>query len=104
MAYTKEDFAAARGAKGPAPPPPSTPAAEPTGQKPTDYNDSFRGRKAHTDFADPCALAREQSMKCLDDNAYDKGKCTAFFQAYRDCKKTWINQRRDDRRAGKDVA
>ena len=90
----------------PPPPPvdPSQPA--PTGQKPTSYDDAFRSREAHTKFADPCALAREvrttrvpadsrwrrrgrrkrkltvrpldgqESMKCLDKNAYDKSKCT----------------------------
>jgi hypothetical protein len=34
---------------------------KPTGQKPTSYNDSFRGRSAHTEFADPCELARQVS-------------------------------------------
>lgn len=32
---------------------------KPTGQTPTSYNDSFRGRSAHTEFADPCELARQ---------------------------------------------
>ncbi|POY70119.1 hypothetical protein BMF94_6893 [Rhodotorula taiwanensis] len=90
------------------PPPPPKPVDPtlplPTGQKPTSYTDAFRGREAHTKFADPCALAREESMKCLDKNAYDKQKCTTFFEAYRDCKKDWLNQRREDRRAGLDVA
>lgn len=88
------------------PPPPPKPVDPtlplPTGQKPTSYTDAFRGREAHTKFADPCALAREvrrscrsrrspreaglltamlpdpeqESMKCLDKNAYDKQKCT----------------------------
>ncbi|GAA5870713.1 hypothetical protein JCM1840_006782 [Sporobolomyces johnsonii] len=84
-------------------PPPSAPPV-PTGQKPASYTDAFRGREAHTKFADPCAVAREESMKCLDRHAYDKPKCNEFFQAYRDCKKEWLNQRREDRRAGKDVA
>ncbi|GAA5956256.1 hypothetical protein JCM8115_001669 [Rhodotorula mucilaginosa] len=89
----------------PPPPPPVDPSQPaPTGQKPTSYDDAFRSREAHTKFADPCALAREESMKCLDKNAYDKSKCTRFFEAYRDCKKDWLSQRREDRRAGLDVA
>lgn len=36
-------------------------------------------------------------MKCLDDNAYDRSKCTDVFSQYRECKKAWINQRRNDR-------
>ncbi|ORY92566.1 hypothetical protein BCR35DRAFT_298024 [Leucosporidium creatinivorum] len=77
---------------------------KPTGQKPGSYNDSFRGRSAHTEFADPCELARQESMTCLDRNSYNKSKCVDFFQAYRDCKKVWLEQRREDRRQGKDVA
>ncbi|GAA5966669.1 hypothetical protein JCM3765_007268 [Sporobolomyces pararoseus] len=82
----------------------SDPADTPTGARPTSYDDAFRGREAHSKFADPCAQAREESMKCLDRHSYDKPKCTEFFQAYRDCKKEWLNQRREDRRAGKNVA
>ncbi|CEQ40237.1 SPOSA6832_01836 [Sporobolomyces salmonicolor] len=83
-----------------APPPSPTPAPVPTGQKPSSYTDTFRGRDAHSKFADPCEVAREESMRCLDRHAYDKSKCTE----YRDCKKEWLNQRREDRRAGRDVA
>ncbi|SCV67758.1 BQ2448_5369 [Microbotryum intermedium] len=77
---------------------------QPTGQAPASYNDAFRSRSAESEFADPCEIARQQSMKCLDRNSYNKSKCTDFFQAYRDCKQTWLTQRREDRRAGKDVA
>ncbi|KAM0746054.1 hypothetical protein T439DRAFT_360633 [Meredithblackwellia eburnea MCA 4105] len=84
-------------------PPPRAKAA-PTGQIPADYNDTLRSREAISKFADPCETARKESMKCLDDNSYQKSKCTDFFQAYRDCKKDWLDQRRADRRAGMDVA
>lgn len=73
----------------------------PTGQKPGSYADSFRGRSAHSEFADPCEIARQvctcvcaasgtgplaalsidrslplkESMKCLDRNSYNKSKC-----------------------------
>ncbi|GAA5970796.1 hypothetical protein JCM11641_004458 [Rhodosporidiobolus odoratus] len=109
MAYSKDDFTGARFSKPAEPSTSSSSAADgenttPTGVKPADYTNTLRGRGAHTEFADPCAVAREESMKCLNDNAYDKAKCTDFFMAYRDCKKTWLEQRREDRRAGKDVA
>lgn len=55
--------------------------ATPTGQTPADYHDVFKGRSSHSKFADPCDVAREESMKCLDKNAYNKAKCTTFFQA-----------------------
>lgn len=35
-----------------------TPTDSPSGQKPTSYTDAFRGREAHTKFADPCDQAR----------------------------------------------
>lgn len=34
------------------------------------------GRSAHSKFSDPCDKAREESMKCLDKNAYNRAKCT----------------------------
>lgn len=36
-----------------------------------------------------CDEERQNSMNCLDVNNYDKTKCSEFFQAYKDCKKTW---------------
>lgn len=37
------------------------------------------GGKAPSKFTDPCAKAAKMSMKCLDDNAYDRSKCGALF-------------------------
>ncbi|KAI0704306.1 hypothetical protein BC835DRAFT_1262118 [Cytidiella melzeri] len=54
-------------------------------------------------FVDPCEEAAKASYKCLDKFDYDRDKCTDFFQAYRDCKKTWMEQRKADRRAGRAV-
>ncbi|KAH9991132.1 hypothetical protein BJV77DRAFT_946650, partial [Russula vinacea] len=48
----------------------------------------------------PCAEASKASMDCLNRHDYDRDKCLDFFQAYRDCKKAWMNQRKEDRRAG----
>lgn len=53
--------------------------------------------KTPSKFTDPCAHAAKLSMKCLDDNAYDRSKCGDVFNQYRECKKAWINQRRQDR-------
>lgn len=38
----------------------------------------------------PCEEAAKASYKCLDRFDYDRDKCTDFFQAYRDCKKSWV--------------
>ncbi|GAK66267.1 cytochrome c oxidase-assembly factor cox23 [Moesziomyces antarcticus] len=53
--------------------------------------------KTPSKYTDPCAHAAKLSMKCLDDNAYDRSKCADAFNQYRECKKAWINQRRTDR-------
>ncbi|SOV01617.1 related to COX23 - protein with function in mitochondrial copper homeostasis [Ustilago sp. UG-2017a] len=53
--------------------------------------------KTPSKFTDPCAHAAKLSMKCLDDHAYDRSKCGDIFNQYRECKKAWINQRRQDR-------
>lgn len=37
------------------------------------------GGKTPSKYTDPCAKAAKMSMKCLDDNAYDRTKCGALF-------------------------
>lgn len=53
---------------------------------------------------DPCDVARKESMKCLDKNNYNREACSDFFRNYRECKKTWLDQRREDRRNGLDAS
>jgi len=38
---------------------------------------------------DPCWRENKLSMRCLDENDYDKGKCQAEFENYRTCKGFW---------------
>ncbi|EPQ26662.1 uncharacterized protein PFL1_05642 [Pseudozyma flocculosa PF-1] len=71
-------------------------------QQPDDYSKpedfvKVMGGKTPSKFTDPCAKAAKQSMKCLDDNNYDRTKCGEVFNQYRECKKAWTNQRRTDR-------
>ncbi|KAG9018411.1 Mitochondrial copper homeostasis protein [Tulasnella sp. JGI-2019a] len=42
-------------------------------------------------------------MKCLDRNNYNKGACSAYFDAYKECKKAWMQRRKDDMRNGKNL-
>ena len=65
---------------------------------------------------DPCLAASTASMKCLDNNDYNRDECLEYFKAYRECKSQWyvtgnicvhltdneyrLKQRRADRRAG----
>ncbi|KAG8888238.1 Mitochondrial copper homeostasis protein [Tulasnella sp. 403] len=86
------------------------------------YIEAFKKREAYTKFVDPCAGASKASLKCLDQNNYNKSACTAYFEAYKECKKAWVGdspspftvlahekhhlqmeERKRDRRAGKEV-
>ncbi|EDR14099.1 uncharacterized protein LACBIDRAFT_244368 [Laccaria bicolor S238N-H82] len=69
--------------------------------KPLNYREQFSGRHVSSKFIDPCAAASKASMDCLNRNNYDRDACLDYFQAYRDCKNSWIQQRKDDRRAGR---
>ncbi|KAF9178491.1 hypothetical protein BGZ51_008152 [Haplosporangium sp. Z 767] len=46
--------------------------------------------KAQSHYMDPCRAQTKASMKCMDDNNYDKRRCTRFFKDYSDCKKKWV--------------
>ncbi|KAF9429926.1 Mitochondrial copper homeostasis protein [Podila epigama] len=54
--------------------------------------------KAQSHFMDPCRAQTKASMKCMDDNNYDKKRCTRFFKDYSDCKKKWLASLREERR------
>ncbi|EIW79252.1 hypothetical protein CONPUDRAFT_60192 [Coniophora puteana RWD-64-598 SS2] len=68
--------------------------------QPEDYHKKF---SVSLTSSFPCEGAAKASMKCMDKNNYDRDKCLDFFQAYRDCKKTWLEKKRTDRRSGRDV-
>ena len=36
--------------------------------------------------------AAKASMECMNRNDYKKYLCKDFFEAYRDCKKTWVSR------------
>jgi len=72
--------------------------------QPKPYKSKFQERKTYTEFADPCEEAAKASMDCLNRNDYKRSACVGFFEAYRDCKKAWTEERKADRRAGKDAS
>lgn len=47
--------------------------------KPRDWIPLMSGKTA-SKYADPCAHAAKASMKCLEDNQYDRSKCTKAFE------------------------
>ncbi|KAK3839227.1 MAG: hypothetical protein JOS17DRAFT_770335 [Linnemannia elongata] len=54
--------------------------------------------KAQSQYLDPCQAQTKASMKCMDENGFDKKKCTRFFKDYSDCKRKWLETLREDRR------
>lgn len=48
----------------------------------------------------PCMEESKASMKCLDENNYDKGRCKMYFEAYKECKKAWNERKATRRRQG----
>ncbi|KAI5895019.1 uncharacterized protein SCHCODRAFT_02618375 [Schizophyllum commune H4-8] len=66
---------------------------------PLDYKEQFQGAMT-SQYVDPCKAAQKASLKCLDRNNYERMPCQGYFEAYRECKKAWVEQRKADRRAG----
>ncbi|PQE10071.1 cytochrome c oxidase-assembly factor cox23 protein [Rutstroemia sp. NJR-2017a BVV2] len=50
------------------------------------------------EYLDPCQDLASRSLRCLHRNGGDKDLCTDYFQAYRDCKKRWIAERKEAKR------
>lgn len=50
----------------PRPAPIPQPQLAPSGQTPGSYTEAFRGREAHTKFADPCEIARQVRLAFLE--------------------------------------
>ncbi|KAH8093798.1 hypothetical protein BXZ70DRAFT_949228 [Cristinia sonorae] len=69
--------------------------------KPANYREKFKGRDVSSKFIDPCEAAAKASMDCMNKHDFNRNECLDYFQAYRDCKKTWMDQRKADRRAGR---
>ncbi|EAQ83122.1 hypothetical protein CHGG_10940 [Chaetomium globosum CBS 148.51] len=55
-----------------------------------DTKNKFEG-KDRSEFLDPCQEAAARSIRCLNRNGGDRTLCSDYFQAYRDCKKSWIS-------------
>ncbi|XP_063218027.1 coiled-coil-helix-coiled-coil-helix domain-containing protein 7 [Bacillus rossius redtenbacheri] len=53
-----------------------------------------------SDYNNPCLKEHRLSLKCLDDNSYDKEKCEIFFANYKVCKAFWTHVRNERKRQG----
>ena len=43
-----------------------------------------------TSSSSPCEAAAKASMDCLEKNDYKRSQCLHIFEAYKECKKTWV--------------
>ncbi|KAG9248310.1 hypothetical protein BJ878DRAFT_488637 [Calycina marina] len=69
---------------------------EPPEESPWDPKTSQKfENKRPGEYFDPCQEASARSMKCLHRNANNKEMCNDYFQAYRDCKKQWMAERKE---------
>ncbi|RAH82654.1 hypothetical protein BO86DRAFT_388494 [Aspergillus japonicus CBS 114.51] len=50
--------------------------------------------KSASEYFDPCQDFADRSLKCMKRNAFDREMCHDYFQAYRDCKKQWLTQKK----------
>ncbi|KAF2239362.1 hypothetical protein EV356DRAFT_502409 [Viridothelium virens] len=67
---------------------------------PTSWNTNAEAKfnsKRHSEYFDPCQEAAERSLRCMHRNGGDRDMCQDYFQAYRDCKKQWTEERRKAR-------
>ncbi|KAJ3811201.1 hypothetical protein EV368DRAFT_10896, partial [Lentinula lateritia] len=69
--------------------------------KPLNYREQFQVQRHTTRMLFPCEAASKATMACMNKHNYDREKCLDYFQAYRECKNAWIEQRKDDRRNGR---
>ncbi|OQO13135.1 hypothetical protein B0A48_02599 [Cryoendolithus antarcticus] len=79
--------------------------SESEGQKPADTETAWsKGKaeftgKSYSKYFDPCEEAAQRSLKCLRRNGGDRLMCTDYFEAYKDCKKSWMDEMKEAKRA-----
>lgn len=85
-----------KASKAPVPASDATAAAKPDDNS-GPWNEDKRRKfetKSKSEFFDPCQEAAQRSYKCLFRNGGDKAMCGEYFQAYRDCKQAWTDERK----------
>ncbi|KAI4800367.1 hypothetical protein E4T44_11522 [Aureobasidium sp. EXF-8845] len=56
------------------------------------------GAKFNSEYFDPCQEAADRSLRCLRRNGGDKTLCSDYFEAYRECKKQWMAEMKEEKR------
>jgi len=78
----------------------STPPAKSEGGPPENKTEWQKSEakftaKQHSEYVDPCQGVADRSLKCLRRNGGDRSMCMDYFEAYRDCKKNWMEEMRE---------
>ncbi|KAM0722000.1 hypothetical protein Q7P37_002926 [Cladosporium fusiforme] len=54
--------------------------------------------KRYSEYFDPCQEAADKSLKCLRRNGGDREMCQDYFEAYKECKKNWMEEMKEEKR------
>ncbi|SMQ52206.1 unnamed protein product [Zymoseptoria tritici ST99CH_3D7] len=54
--------------------------------------------KQNSEYFDPCQEAATRSLKCLRRNGGDRKMCQDYFDAYKECKKSWMEEMKEQKR------
>ncbi|GAP92058.1 putative cytochrome c oxidase-assembly factor cox-23 [Rosellinia necatrix] len=79
----------------------STPADSNTDPNTDPWNKETKRKfqnKSKSEYFDPCQEAASKSIQCLNRNSGDRTMCGDYFEAYRACKKEWINKRKEEKK------
>ncbi|KAF2725602.1 hypothetical protein K431DRAFT_280961 [Polychaeton citri CBS 116435] len=78
---------------------PSDPEAEAPKEKTVwEKGASQYKNKRYSEYFDPCQEAADRSLRCLRRNGGDRSMCTDFFEAYKDCKRSWMEEMKEEKR------
>ena len=54
--------------------------------------------KPNSQYLDPCQEAADRSLKCLRRNGGRRDMCMDYFDAYRECKRAWLERMKEEKR------
>ncbi|EME39435.1 hypothetical protein DOTSEDRAFT_91782 [Dothistroma septosporum NZE10] len=54
--------------------------------------------KQYSEYFDPCQDAADRSLKCMRRNGGDRAMCMDYFDAYKACKKSWMDEMKEQKR------
>uniref|UniRef100_A0A5F9CRW8 Coiled-coil-helix-coiled-coil-helix domain-containing protein 7 n=1 Tax=Oryctolagus cuniculus TaxID=9986 RepID=A0A5F9CRW8_RABIT len=48
-------------------------------------------RRLRDPDVNPCLLESDASTRCMDENNYDKERCSSYFLKYKNCRRFWVS-------------